>query len=129
MEERRRVALYDSLRRLMNADDADTLMAMLPPTGEVATTGDLERLREEVAAQGASIRNEMGAQRSQLREEMAEVRTETRTGLAGVRTEMADLRAELHATMSANQRQVMFGLFGAVAANAGVVWAALSVAG
>lgn len=124
VEERRRMALYDALRRALDDDNADTLMGLLPPAGwgDVATT-------ESVRSQVDQLRMEMAAQGSRLRQEMADLRTETRTGLAGVRTEMADLRAELHATMAANQRQLMFGLFGTVAANAGVVWAALSVAG
>lgn len=102
VEERRRLALYDALRRTLDDDNADTLMGLLPPSGwsDVARKGDVEHLREELATQGTRFRREM-----------------------------ADMRAELHATISANQRQLMFGLFGAVAANAGVVWAALSVAG
>ena len=167
VDERRRMALYDALRRTLDDDNADTLMGMLPSRSwdDVATTGDVQQVRDDVArlrgelaaidsalrddlvaqgsalrdevlhvrddvaAQGLALRGEMATQKAELRSEMSDLRTELRTGLAGVRTELADLRAEMHATMSANQLLLLFGLLGAVAANAGVVWGALSAVG
>lgn len=102
VDERARHALHVRLDEVLGPEVTGTLMELLPPVGwaDVATRQDLDALGHRMDAR------------------LADLRTELHSELGKLRTEMM-----------ANQRQVMFGLFGAIAANAGVVWAALTFAG
>jgi hypothetical protein len=138
VDEQARHALHVRLDEVLGPDVTGTLMELLPPVGwaDVATRHDVARgldaLGHRVDAQLADLRSEvetgLAEVRGELRTGLADVRTELRTGLADVRTELHSELGSLRTDMMANQRQVMFGLFGAIAANAGVVWAALAVA-
>jgi hypothetical protein len=141
VDERARHQLHSRLDDVLGPEVTGTLMELLPPVGwaDVATKQDLamglDGLRVHVDAQVAGIRTEMADLRtemSELRAGMTELRAEVATGAievrADVRTGLAEVRSELRREMAANQRQMMFGMFGAIAANAGVVWAALAFA-
>jgi DnaJ-domain-containing protein 1 len=72
VDDRTRLNLHRKLESVLGPEEADTLMAHLPPTTwqDIATKDDLRVL-------GAEIRTEI-----------ADVRTELRTGLADVRTDV-----------------------------------------
>lgn len=63
--------LYRKLEPLVGAEEADYLMASLPPGGwdEVATKSDLRELRSELRTDLAEIRSEM-VTRTELREQL-----------------------------------------------------------
>lgn len=131
VDERARHALHQRLDEVLGPEFTGTLMELLPKVewADVATKQDVDdlgrRMDTEIGGlrtETRELRSEMGELRTEVHHEIGELRTELRTGLAGV-------RADLHRELAANQRQLMFGLFGAIAANAGVVWAALAFAG
>ena len=98
VDDRTRLNLHRKLEAVLGNEEADTLMAHLPPVtwNEVATTDDLDTL-------GTTLRAEMHVLGTQLRSEMhtigADLRTEMHTMGAEMRTEMqvgfATLRADL----------------------------------
>jgi hypothetical protein len=94
IDERRRHDLYNRLADQLGADEAETLMSLLPPVGwaDVATKADLHAL-------GAGLRGEMAG----LRGEMAELRGE----MAELRGEMAELRGEAGELRGAMQRWII----------------------
>ena len=113
-EETRR-ELFVKLREVLGVDDAEALMAHLPPVGwaDVATRADLTHLEGQlrshivkaradlsieisnVRTDVADLRTEIVGVRSELKEEIAGVRGELREEIAGVRNDMAGLRGEL----------------------------------
>ena len=67
--------LYRKLEPLVGAEEADYLMASLPPGGwdEVATKSDLRELRSELKAEIAEFRAEMRSEmvtRTELRDQL-----------------------------------------------------------
>ena len=87
VDDRTRLNLHRKLESVVGPEEADTLMAHLPPTTwqDIATKDDLRVL-------GAELRTEfrvgLADVRTELRTGIADVRTELRTGLADVRTDL-----------------------------------------
>ena len=95
--ESRRLARYESVKTFLGEDNAQTLMASLPPDPDTfATKADLGLLRSE-------LRGEM----TELRGEMAELRTE-------LRSEMKVLGAELSAQIARETRSLALAMIGMV---------------
>ena len=90
-DEAMRYRLHARLQEVLGADEADALMAVLPPFAwsDLVTKEDL--------------RAELVLLRSDLRGDMQE------------------MRADLHSTITAQTRQVFFGLIGVVAAFGGLI--------
>ena len=87
------------------------------PGTDLATRSDLADLRGE-------MRTDMAEFRGEVRADLAGMRGEMRTGLAELR---ADLRDDFHRTVTAQTRQVFFGLIGVVATFGGLVIAAAHI--
>ncbi|MCU0261413.1 MAG: hypothetical protein MUE78_10370 [Ilumatobacteraceae bacterium] len=104
VDDRTRLNLHRKLETVLGSEEADTLMAHLPPVtwNEVSTKDDLAQtaalLRTEMHAIRSELRTEMQVMATELRSEMhamgSELRTEMHVGFADVRTEMAHLRAD-----------------------------------
>lgn len=92
VDDRTRLNLHRRLEAVLGPEEADTLMAHLPPVTwqDVATKDDLRTvettLRSEMQAGFAEIRGEMHTGAAHLRTEMADLRTE----MAGFRTQIAE---------------------------------------
>lgn len=99
VDDRTRLNLHRKLEAVLGEEEADTLMAHLPPVTwhEVAT-------RDDVRTLGIELRAEMAELRAELRDEIAELRTEMRTGSAdlgqALRTEIASVRIEMSEAMT-----------------------------
>jgi len=117
IDERRRHDLYTRVAETFGEQEADTLMAHLPPVGwaDVATTSEVRtlgvELRAEMAELGAQLQIEMSELRSELRGEMSELRSELRGEMAELRSElrgeMAELRGEMSELRDSIQRTVI----------------------
>jgi hypothetical protein len=112
IDEHRRHDLYTRLAETLGEQEADTLMAHLPPVGwaDVAT-------KSEVRALGVELRGEM----AELRGEMAELRAELRGEMAELRGEMAELRGSLQRTVVAASMASSFSTATLVLAAAALV--------
>jgi hypothetical protein len=68
VDERRRHDLYTGLAEALGEEEADTLMAHLPPVGwaDVATTSDVRTLGTELRAESAEMRGEMAELRRSI---------------------------------------------------------------
>ncbi len=131
--ERDRHQLYLAVEGLIGAEDADTMMAMLPPVGwaDVATRRDLDQLHaltvRDLAVVRSELKGEIGELRSELKEEIGELRSELKGEIGELRTDMAelrsellmaigDLRSEIHHDRRTTQRQVIGALVVALVA-------------
>ncbi len=91
--------LHRVLEQSLGLDEANTLMAHLPPFAwtDIATKADLAVLRHDLTRE---FDTRLETTEHRLRTEIADLRTEVRTGMADLRTEvrtgMADLRTDLH---------------------------------
>ena len=97
VDDRTRLNLLRRLEAVLGQEEAETLMAHLPPVTcqEVVTKTDL--------------RVELNATTSTLRGELTDLRAELRTNTAELRTEMAGLRTEIaHAVTSQTWRLATF---------------------
>jgi hypothetical protein len=102
VDDRTRLELHRKLDAVLGAEEADTLMAHLPPVtwNDVATKDDLASIHTAMDAMGTQLRTEMNAMGTQLRTEMNAMGTQ-------LRTEMQTMRAELHADfVDATNRQI-----------------------
>jgi hypothetical protein len=88
VDDRTRLNLHRKLDAVLGREEADTLMAHLPPVtwNDVATKDDLHTLE-------TTLRSEMHVGFAELRTEMAGQRTEMHVGFAELRTEVADAMA------------------------------------
>jgi hypothetical protein len=94
VDDRTRLNLHRKLEAVLGPEEADTLMAHLPPVTwqDVATKDDLGAARADLRAEIAELRREMRAEfadvRGEMRAEFADVRGEMRAGFAGIRGEI-----------------------------------------
>jgi hypothetical protein len=88
VDDQTRLQLHRRLEEVLGADEANTLMAHLPP----ATWQDLavlgSDLRAEMATLSSDLRAEMATLSSNLRAEMTELRSDLHAEIAAVRVEM-----------------------------------------
>lgn len=113
VDDRQRLQLHRRLETVLGTDEAETLMAHLPPVtwDEVATRTDVH---EAQALTRAELRTEMAGLRAELHTEMADLRTELHTEMAALRTElraeMAELGTELRLEMAELRTELRVGL-------------------
>lgn len=125
VDDRTRLNLHHKLDAVLGPEEADTLMAHLPPVtwNEVATMDGVGQLgttlRSEMSVGSAGLRSEMNAGFADLRGEMHVGFAELRTEMSEVRTEMADVRT---GTADAMTRQIRWMVTFAAA------WSSLLVA-
>ena len=116
LDEAMRHRLHSRFEEVLGAEEAAALMSVLPGI-DLATRTDLADLRGELRADIAEFRGEMRTDmadlRGELRADIAEFRGEMRTGMAG--------------TVTAQTRQVFFGLIGVVATFGGLIIAAAHI--
>jgi hypothetical protein len=109
VDDRTRLNLHRKLDTVLGSDDADTLMAHLPPVtwNEVATKGDIAAAeiatKVQLDALGATLRSEMDVLGATLRSEMGTMRSDLRVEIGSLRTEMATLRTDM---VGAANRQI-----------------------
>ncbi len=118
VDDRTRLNLHRKLEAVLGEEEANTLMAHLPPVtwNDVATTDDIRALKDELHAVESVIRSETSAEfavsprrdarrirvnpRRDARRVRVDVRGEMNVEFAAVRGEMhagfADLRGEIH---------------------------------
>jgi hypothetical protein len=106
VDDRTRNDLYRKLESVLGAEEANTLMAHLPPTTwrDLATRADVEHLgialRAETHALGTELRSEIQTLGTELRSEIHALGTELRSEIQTLGTE---LRAEM---VTAVNRQI-----------------------
>jgi hypothetical protein len=83
VDDQTRLQLHRRLEEVLGADEANTLMAHLPP----ATWQDLAT-KQDLAVLGSDLRAEMATLSSNLRAEMTELRSDLHAEIAAVRVEM-----------------------------------------
>ena len=149
VDEQARHALHSRLEEMLGPEVTGTLMELLPPVGwaDVATAHDVARgqaaLGDRIDARISDVRTEI----ADLRTEMVDLRTDLRTEMADLRTEIADLRThvseelaedriemaqgfgQVHREMAIAQRQLVFGVLGAMFTLTGLVWVIVGFAG
>lgn len=92
---------YRKIESFLGPEDAEYLMAALPPDGwdEVATKTEVRELgsglRTEMAELGSDLRTEMAEMRSELRVEMADLRSQLKIDMAELRADMAGIRSDM----------------------------------
>lgn len=133
VDERARIQLHQRLEDTLGADSAVTLMTLLPPVGwaDMATTGDVDRVRDEVRALEERMEARFALQdaRSDARFDAVDARFDALLGGLGDRFEaseqrlMAAFRGELLAAISAQTRTVVLGLVGTVVSVGGLALA------
>ena len=106
VDDRTRLDLHRKLDAVLGTEEADTLMAHLPPVtwNEVSTKDDLATLgttlRSEMHTMGTELRSEMRTMGTELRSEMQTMGTELRSEMHTMGTE---LRSEVNAMGSEMQ--------------------------
>jgi hypothetical protein len=98
VDDRTRLNLHRKLEAVLGQQEADTLMAHLPPVTwhEVVT-------KEDIAALGMALRSEMHVMGTELRSEMHAIETNLRAEMQAIET---NLRAEVQ-VMGTNLRSEM----------------------
>jgi len=93
VDERTRLNLHRKLEAVLGPEEANTLLAHLPPVTwqDVATTKDVATLETSMRSEIAVFRSEMLAEfadvRGEMRAEFADIRGELRDGIGEVRGE------------------------------------------
>lgn len=96
---------YRKIESFLGPEDAEYLMAALPPDGwaEVATTTEVRELaaglRTEMADLRGELKTDMAELRAELKTDMAELKTELKTDMSDLRTDMTELRSEMKVEM------------------------------
>ena len=96
VDDRTRLNLHRKLDAVLGTEEADTLMAHLPPVtwNEVSTKDDLATLgttlRSEMHTMGTELRSEVHAMGSEMQIVRTELRGEMQTGFATLRTEFIE---------------------------------------
>ena len=102
VDDQTRLNLHRKLEEVLGAEEANTLMAHLPPVSwnDVATKTDTRSLRDELHAVDSVIRSDMRAGFADLRGSLHREITKVRTEIAGLRgsmhSEIAGLRGDIH---------------------------------
>ena len=104
VDDRTRLNLHRKLEAVLGQEEADTLMAHLPPVtwNDIAT-------KDGVASSSALLRSDLEAMRTELRGEMHTMRTELRTEMHTMRTE---LRGEMHTMEQSIRTDMQVGFAG-----------------
>jgi hypothetical protein len=124
VDDQTRLRLHRRLEEVLGADEANTLMAQLPPVGwrDVATKQDLEVL-------GARLSTELRGELGQLRGELGELRGELRGELGDLRVGLFELRGEMYKALH-RQTWTTIGTFAAFnAALAGFLTLVIALTG
>ena len=105
VDDRTRLNLHRKLDAVLGTEEADTLMAHLPPVtwNEVSTKDDLATLgttmRSEMHTMGTELRSEMRTMGTELRSEMHTMGAELRSDVHAMGSEMQIARTELRGEM------------------------------
>jgi len=106
VDDQTRLNLHRKLEEVLGAEEANTLMAHLPPVSwnDVATKTDTRSLRDELHAVDSVIRSDMRAGFADLRGSLHREITKVRTEIAGLRgsmhSEIAGLRGSMHSEIA-----------------------------
>ena len=94
VDDRTRNSLYRKLESVLGTEEANTLMAHLPPTTwrDIATRADVDHL-------GIALRSEMQTLGTELRSEMQTLSTELRSEMQTLNTRVDTLGTELRSEM------------------------------
>ena len=108
VDDRTRMELHRRLTEVLGDQEADTLMAHLPPVTwqNVATTDSVDSARVVLATQIDALRSDVDRHVTELRADLGGQITELRSDLNGhvtalnsaLSTGLSDLRAEMHRT-------------------------------
>jgi hypothetical protein len=100
--ESRRLALFESIKTFLGEENAQTLMAYLPPAPDTVAT------KADVALLGTELRSEMSMLGTELRGEM----TVLRSDMTVLRNEMAALGSDLSAQIARETRSLALAMIG-----------------
>ena len=115
VDERARHELHGRLAEVLGAEEATTLMSLLPPVGwvDVATKHDLDSLGRELRAEIGQLRSEVHGEIGQLRGELLK--------------EIGGLRGEFHRDLGLLTRTLVISMLTMVIAVAGLAFGAASL--
>lgn len=127
VDERARHELRARLEEILGTDEATTLMHYLPPMdwSEVATKRDLDQLADRLRAE---MRELFGDVRRELHQEVGGLRRELHQEIGGLRRELHQEIGGLRSDMSAQGRNLFFGMLASNATLVGLVFAAMKLA-
>jgi hypothetical protein len=107
--ESRRLALFESIKTFLGEENAQTLMAYLPPAPDTVAT------KADVALLGTELRSEMSMLGTELRGEMTVLRSDMtvlRSDMTVLRNEMAALGSDLSAQIARETRSLALAMIG-----------------
>ena len=95
--EQRRARLARRLEQVLGREEAETLMAQLPPYDwpDLATKQDLAELRGDMEQLRTDFKGEIEQLRTELKGDMAQLRGELKGDVVQLRGEMEQLRGEM----------------------------------
>jgi hypothetical protein len=113
--EHQRNQLHNTLTDKLGTEEADTMVALLPPVGwaDVATTRDIDLVRGEIGQLRRDFDNQLAVAVAQLRQEMAESREQLHKDIG-----------EVHRTVSRLTWTMTLGMLGTVIAAASLAFSA-----
>jgi len=109
--------LYARLQEVLGRQSAETLMTMLPISGQWATKADLADLasKTDLNELRVATKHDLNDLRTELKGDLSDLRTELKNDLAELRQDMRELRGELKSlvrTFAVAQTTAMVGLTG-----------------